>query len=56
MNETDASIKVESMNLPEFLNTSEKWFAVVESIDTAKNFDDISLKVLDDDDIDVFEF
>ena len=56
MNETDASIKVESMKLPEFLNTSEKWFAVVESIDTAKKFDDIAIKVLDDDDIDVFEF
>ena len=56
MNETDASIKVESMKLPEFLNTSKKWFAVVESIDTAKKFDDIAMKVLDDDDIDVFEF
>ena len=56
MNETDASIKVESMNLPEFLNTSEKWFAVVESIDTAKKFGDTALKVVDDDDIDVFEF
>ena len=56
MNETDASIKVESMKLPEFLNTSKKWFAVVESIDTAKKFDDIAMKVLDDDDIDVLEF
>ena len=44
------------MNLPEFLNTSAKWSSVVEYIDTAEKFDEIALKILDDDDIDIFEF
>ena len=50
------SSKIESMKVPEFLNTPEKWKSVVEDIDTAKKFDDVALKILDDDDIDVFEF
>ena len=56
MYQTDATKNFQSMKLPEFLNNSAKWVSVVESIDTAEKFDDIALKILDDDDIDVFEF
>ena len=44
------------MKVPEFMNTSEKWNALVESIDTGAKFDEVALKILDDDDIDFLEF
>ena len=56
MYETDSSRIFETMKVPEFLNTSTKWSSVVEYIDTAKKFDEICLLILDDDDIDIFEF
>ena len=56
MYETESSKLFEKMKLPEFLNTSAKWSSVVEYIDTAEKFDEIALKILDDDDIDIFEF
>ena len=60
MNKTH-SIKVpqilsESVTLPEFLDTLDKWNEVVLSIDSVKKFDDLALKLIDDDNIDVFEF
>ena len=56
MYQSDASRIMEAKNLPEFMNTPEKWSSLVEYIDTAKKFDDIALQILDDDDIDVFDF
>ena len=56
MYQTDATKNFASMKLPEFMNNSAKWFSVVESIDTAKKFDDIALKILDDDNLDIFDF
>ena len=56
MYQSDASRIMEPKNLPQFMNTPEKWSSLVEYIDTAKKFDDIALKILDDDDIDIFEF
>ena len=44
------------MKLPEFLNNSAKWVSVVESIDSEQKFEDLALKILDDDDIEVTEF
>ena len=44
------------MKVPEFMNTPEKWNALVESIDTSEKFDELSLKILDDNNIDIFEF
>ena len=44
------------MKVPEFMNTPEKWNALVESIDTGVKFDEVALKILDDDDIDILEF
>ena len=44
------------MKMPEFLNTKEKWDSVVESIDCVYKFDMLAVKILDEDDIDVFEF
>ena len=38
------------------MNTPAKWNKVVDSMDSAKKFDDIALKILDDDDINIFEF
>ena len=60
MNKTH-SIKVpqilsESVILPEFLDTLDKWNEVVLSIDSVKKFDNLALKLIDDDNIDVFEF
>ena len=52
----DSENKLDSMKIPAFMNTSEKWNALVESIDTAKKFDELALEILDDDDIDIFEF
>ena len=58
MNKTH-SIKVpqilsESVKIPEFLDTLDKWNQVVLSIDSVKKFDELALKLIDDDDIDVF--
>ena len=44
------------MKVPEFLNSPAKWNAVVKSIDTPRKFDEVALKILDCDDIDVYEF
>lgn len=44
------------LKLPPFLNTQDKWNAVVESIDSAYKFDEIALQILDDDDLDIFDF
>ena len=52
----DSENKFDSMKVPEFMNTPEKWNALVESIDTSEKFDLLSLKILDDDNIDIFEF
>ena len=52
----DSENKFDSMKVPEFMNTPEKWNASVESIDTSQKFDELSLKILDDDNIDIFEF
>ena len=52
----DSENKFDSMKVPEFMNTPEKWNALVESIDTSEKFDELSLKILDDDNIDIFEF
>ena len=52
----DSENKFDSMKVPEFMNTLEKWNALVESIDTSEKFDELSLKILDDDNIDIFEF
>ena len=38
------------------MNTLKKWNALVESIDTSQKFDELSLKILDDDNMDIFEF
>ena len=56
MYESDSSRIFEKMKVPDFLNTSAKWNSVVEYIDTAKKFDEIALRILDDDDIDIYEF
>ena len=52
----DSENKFDSMKVPEFMNTPEKWNALVESIDTSEKFDELSLKILDDDNKDIFEF
>ena len=44
------------LKMPEFLDTLEKWNEVVMSVDTVKKFDDVALKLLDDDEVDVFQF
>ena len=44
------------MNFPEFMNTQEKWNELVESTDTAEKFDELALKILDEDDIDILKF
>ena len=46
----------ESVKIPKFLDTVDKWNAVVLSIDSAKKFDDLALKLIDDDEVDVFQF
>ena len=48
--------KFDSMKVPEFMNIPEKWNALVESIDTSEKFDELSLKILNDDNIYIFEF
>lgn len=45
-----------SLKMPLFLNTHAKWNSVVESIDTLFKFDEIALRILDEDDIDIFDF
>ena len=40
----------------EFLDTLDKWNEVVLSIDSVKKFDDFALKLLEDDEVDVFQF
>ena len=42
--------------LPTCLNTQQKWDEIVFLTDNYKKFDEIALEVLDDGDIDVFEF
>lgn len=46
----------DSVKIPKFLDTVDKWNAVVLSIDSAKKFDDLALKLIDDDEVDVFQF
>ena len=46
----------ENVKMPEFLDTLDKWNEVVLSIDSVKKFDDLALKLLEDDEVDVFQF
>ena len=60
MNKSD-SVKIaeglsKNVKMPEFLDTLDKWNKVVMSIDSVKEFDDLALKLLEDDDVDVFQF
>ena len=55
MNKSD-SVKIaeglsKNVKMPEFLDTIDKWNQVVLSIDSVKKFDDLALKLLEDDDI-----
>ena len=43
-----------NVKMPEFLDTLDKWIEVVLSIDSVKKFDDLALKLLEDDEVDVF--
>ena len=52
----DSENKFDSMKVPEFMNTLEKWNALVEFIDKSEKFDELSLKISGDDNIDIFEF
>ena len=45
-----------SLKMPLFLNTQAKWDAVVESIDTVFKFDEMALRILDEESIDIFDF
>ena len=45
-----------NVKMPEFLDTLDKWNEVVLSIDSVKKFDDLALKLLEDDEVDVFQF
>ena len=56
MSKTDASSIFVNMKFPEFMNTPAKWNKVVEYIDTPYKFDEIAMKILDDDEIDIFQF
>ena len=60
MNKSD-SVKIaeglsKNVKMPEFLDTIDKWNQVVLSIDSVKKFDDLALKRLEDDEVDVFQF
>ena len=60
MNKSD-SVKIaeglsKNVKMPEFLDTLDKWNKVVVSIDSVKKFDDLALKLLEDDEVDVFQF
>ena len=60
MNKSD-SVKIaeglsKNVKMPEFLDTIDKWNQVVVSIDSVKKFDDLALKLLEDDEVDVFQF
>ena len=60
MNKLD-SVKIaeglsKNVKMPEFLDTVDKWNKVVMSIDSVKKFDDLALKLLEDDEVDVFQF
>ena len=60
MNKSD-SVKIaeglsKNVKMPEFLDTLDKWNKVVMSIDSVKKFDDLALKLLEDDEVDVFQF
>ena len=60
MNKSD-SVKIteglsKNVKMPEFLDTIDKWNQVVLSIDSVKKFDDLALKLLEDDEVDVFQF
>ena len=43
-----------NVKMPEFLDTRDKWNEVLLSIDSVKKFDDLALKLLEDDEVDVF--
>ena len=43
-----------NVKMLEFLDTLDKWNEVVLSIDSVKKFDDLALKLLEDDEVDVF--
>ena len=45
-----------NVKMPEFLDTLDKWNEVVLSIDSVNKFDDLALKLLEDDEVDVFQF
>ena len=45
-----------NVKMQEFLDTLDKWNEVVLSIDSVKKFDDLALKLLEDDEVDVFQF
>ena len=60
MNKSD-SVKIaeglsKNVKMPEFLDTIDKWNQVVVSIDSVKKLDDLALKLLEDDEVDVFQF
>ena len=60
MNKSD-SVKIaeglsRNVKMPEFLDSLDKWNKVVMSIDSVKKFDDLALKLLEDDEVDVFQF
>ena len=60
MNKSD-SVKIaeglsRNVKMPEFLDSLDKWNKVVVSIDSVKKFDDLALKLLEDDEVDVFQF
>ena len=60
MNKSD-SVKIaeglsKNVKMSEFLDTIDKWNQVVLSIDCVKKFDDLALKLLEDDEVDVFQF
>ena len=44
---------MDGINLPEFLNTEEKYNKLIRDVDTIKKFEDIFLKLLDDDTLEI---
>ena len=56
MDRMDCSRMLESMEMPKFLNTPAKWYSVVEYIDNENKLNEIALKILDDDQINVIDF
>ena len=60
MNKSD-SVKIaeglsRNVKMLEFLDSLDKWNKVVVSIDSVKKFDDLALKLVEDDEVDVFQF